>query len=254
MLSDCPSCGRFPGSFGGPGPGQDFRRLLPPALWGPQAPGTTYTGFMTRKLDERQDRGDFFRSLGTLVAGFVAERIEEAVIRRGPKLLRPPGALDELAFLATCTRCDRCLPACPQEAITRAPASAGWSAGTPCIHPRSAPCFLCADLPCIPACPEGALVWPRRGGREGPQAVRMGTAVIVPALCWTYATDDQEGEACRLCVDRCPFPEEAITMTGPQGTDALAHPVVHAERCTGCGLCEFACPVPDPAIVVEPRR
>lgn len=202
---------------------------------------------MPRKLDEPQGRGDFFRSLGTLVAGFVAERIEEAVTSAGPKLLRPPGALDELAFLTACTRCDECLPACPQDALLKAPPGAGLSAGTPYVHPRSMPCFLCPELPCIQACPEGALAWPRRGDREGPKAVRMGTARIEISLCLTYPAEDRGPQACRQCVDRCPFPDEAIRMSG-------THPAVDEDRCAGCGLCVFACPAPASAIVVEPRR
>ena len=34
---------------------------------------------MARQLDEPQGRGAFFKSLGTLVAGFMAERIEDAI-------------------------------------------------------------------------------------------------------------------------------------------------------------------------------
>jgi MauM/NapG family ferredoxin protein len=188
------------------------------------------------------------------VAGFVAERIENAVTSAGPELLRPPGALDELAFLTACTRCDKCLRACPQESILRAPAGSGFSVGTPYIHPRSMPCFLCAELPCIPACPEGALVWPKRwiGAREfgGPEAVKMGTARIRESLCWTYPVADREAEDCRVCVDRCPFPGGAIRMEG----DDRAHPKVDGDRCTGCGLCVFVCPATGPAIAVAPRR
>ena len=62
---------------------------------------------MPQKLDQPQDRGDFFKSLGTLFAGFLAEQVEEAVTGIAPKLIRPPGALDEFEFLTACTRCDR---------------------------------------------------------------------------------------------------------------------------------------------------
>jgi len=212
---------------------------------------------MASRLDRPQGRGDFFRSLGTLMAGFVAEKMEEAITRAGPELLRPPGALDELAFLTACTRCDQCLPACPQNAIRKAPAGTGLSVGTPYLLPRSVPCFLCTELPCIQACPEGALIWPRRRiGDEvldGPRAVKMGTARLTAALCLTYAAEDREPQDCRICVDRCPFPGEAIHLRALRAGE-LAHPFIDVDRCTGCGLCAHACPAPEAAIGVDPRR
>jgi formate hydrogenlyase subunit 6/NADH:ubiquinone oxidoreductase subunit I len=81
----------------------------------------------------------------------------------------------------------------------------------------------------------------------------MGTARVKTSLCLTYAAEEREAEACRLCVDRCPYPGEAIRMGEAQGTE-YPHPEVDLERCTGCGLCQFACPVAKPAIVVDPRR
>jgi len=209
-----------------------------------------------KRLDDPHDRGDFFKALGTLVAGFLAERVEEAVTAAGPKLLRPPGALDEFDFLVACTRCDRCLRACPQGSIFRAGPQAVLAAGTPAVDPRIMPCFLCTSLPCITACPEGALVWPRRRSGdqdlEGPPAVHMGTARVKRGLCLTYARDERPAQECRTCVDRCPYPGVAIRM-GEPGPDSPAHPQVVEAFCTGCGLCTFACPAPQPAIVVEPR-
>jgi len=212
---------------------------------------------MAQKLDEPQDRGDFFKMLGTLVAGFVAEKIEDSVTAVGPKLLRPPGALDELAFLTTCTRCDKCIQACPENSILKASAGTGLSLGTPYILPRSMPCFLCTELPCVKSCPEGALVWPKRKlGEvvvEGPRAVHLGLAVVKEALCLTFPEPDRPAQACRVCVDRCPFPDEAIRLV-PAVEGQPPHPVVVEDICTGCGLCVFGCPTLDPAIIVEPRR
>jgi MauM/NapG family ferredoxin protein len=213
---------------------------------------------MAKKLDEPQERGDFFKSLGTLFAGFVANRIEDAVTGLGPKLLRPPGALDELEFLTKCTRCDKCMRACPENAINLAPASAGLALKTPFIDPRSVPCFLCTKLPCITACEDEALIWPTRrlaGGQvlDGPKAVRMGTARVKPSQCVTWETLDRDARACRICVDRCPYPEEAIRIVTAEG-ETVGHPVVEAEVCTGCGLCVFSCPTEPSAILVEPRR
>ena len=211
---------------------------------------------MAKKLDEPHDRGDFLKSLGTLMAGFVAMRVEDAVTGAGPSLLRPPGALDEFDFLLACTRCDKCIEACPQDSIIKAGPQAALGAGTPHIMPRNMPCFLCTELPCITACPEGALVWPKRtiGGVDmtGPHAVHMGTARVKTRLCLTYEREDEAAQPCTTCVDRCPYPGVAIRMVaGAEGE--FPHPQVVPESCTGCGLCTFGCPTPNPAIVVDPR-
>ena len=209
---------------------------------------------MAKKLDEPHDRGEFFKSMGTLLAGFMAMRVEEAVTGAGPSLQRPPGALDEFDFLLACTRCDKCIKACPQNAIIKAGPQAALAASTPYLMPRNMPCFLCTELPCITACPEGALVWPKRkvGDREleGPEAVKMGTARVKVSLCLTYERDDQPAQPCTTCVDRCPYPGVAIGMVeGKVGE--MRHPQVMADFCTGCGLCTFGCPAPNPAIVVD---
>jgi MauM/NapG family ferredoxin protein len=214
---------------------------------------------MAKKLDEPQERGDFFKSLGTLFAGFVANRLDDAVTSLGPKLLRPPGALDEFEFLTKCTRCDKCMRACPENAILVAAPSAGLALKTPYIDPRSVPCFLCTTLPCVAACEDEALVWPRRtlaDGTilEGPRAARMGTARIKENQCVTWETLDREARDCRICVDRCPYPEEAIRIVREGESGTIGHPEVIADVCTGCGICVFACPAEPMAIVVDPRR
>ncbi len=194
------------------------------------------------------------------MAGFVAEQVEEALIKASPIALRPPGALDEFAFLTACTRCGDCIPACPQDAILKGGPGMGLGLNAPYIDPRSMPCFLCTDLPCIKACPEEAqaLVWPKRtlkSGEEldGPRAVQMGTAKIKASLCLTFEREDHSAQACRTCVDRCPYPGVAIRILDTED-GGIPHPEVMDEFCTGCGLCVFGCPTPEPAIVVEPRR
>ena len=214
---------------------------------------------MAKKFEAQQGRGDFFKSLGTLFAGFVADQVEEAVTKVSPRLLRPPGALDEFAFLTACTRCDKCLEACPQDAIVKAGPSAGLGLNTPYIEPRNMPCFLCTELPCIPACPDGALLWPTRRSaagedRTGPSAVQMGTARVKESLCLTFATEAREAVACQTCVDRCPYPGVALRIGEPAEGQPVGHPLVDPETCTGCGLCVFGCPTPEAAIVVDPRR
>jgi MauM/NapG family ferredoxin protein len=209
---------------------------------------------MSSKLEQPHDRGDFFKTLGTLFAGFVAEKLEGALEGIGPKLLRPPGALGELAFLTACTRCDKCIKACPQGSLVRAPASAGLAMGTPQLVPRAMPCYLCETFPCVAACPEKALEWPQlktEGGeiKKGPEAVRIGVAQIKKSRCLTFSTLTRPAEYCRACLDRCPFPESAIKMNEDGGGPPT--PEVGEEFCTGCGLCEFACPAPLPGIAVR---
>lgn len=214
---------------------------------------------MAKRLDEPQERGDFFKSLGTLFAGFMASRIEDAVTGLGPRLLRPPGALDELAFLTQCTRCDKCVQACPENAVIKAPPSAGLALRTPYIDPRAVPCFLCTTLPCITSCEDQALVWPRLTQPdgsilEGPRAVRMARIRVKETRCVTWEHPDRDARACRVCVDRCPYPDEAIRLVAPGPGEPFGHPEILEEACTGCGLCVFSCPPEPPALVVELLR
>jgi MauM/NapG family ferredoxin protein len=211
---------------------------------------------MKSKLDQPQDRGGFFKSLGTLFAGFAAERLEGALEGLGPKLLRPPGALNELAFLTACTRCDKCIEACPQGSLRRAPPSAGLAMGTPHLVPRDMPCFLCETLPCIEVCPEKALVWPslktENGEIKGPEAVRIGAAKIKPSRCIAFETMNRPAEHCRSCIDRCPYPGAAIRLRAFDD-GRPPQPEIIEDSCTGCGLCEFGCPAPLPGVIVRDR-
>src|SRR5439155_4114762 len=72
----------------------------------------------------------------------------------------PPGAADEISFLASCTRCGDCVTVCPVQAIIKAPAAAGLAAGTPMIDPGIQACVVCADMPCAWACETGSPVPP----------------------------------------------------------------------------------------------
>jgi len=149
--------------------------------------------------------------------------------------LRPPGALvpDE-AFLQACTDCGDCVPVCPADCIVMVPAG---DRQLPTITPSIRPCTLCEDLPCVAACPDGALSDP-----GGPERVRLGIAKVDPRLCVTF-----RGQRCDLCYRACPYPDRAIMMIGTR-------PLVGSGACTGCGLCEYACPESPKAIVVIAER
>lgn len=144
---------------------------------------------------------------------------------------RPPGAVEEAAFLKGCTRCGACMPACPVGAIVHAPDRFREAAGTPMIDPYAAACVMCAHTPCIAAC-EPAVLRPDRPRK-------MGVAWIQTMACLAHT-----GSFCTVCAERCPVPG-AIEVT-------MGKPRILADVCTGCGTCAAVCPAPSNAIVVMP--
>lgn len=142
------------------------------------------------------------------------------------RYLRPPGALQEIAFLAACTRCGECMPVCPVNAIVKVPAHAGLAAGTPKIEPRVQACIMCEDMPCAAACPTPALTIPE----DGWTGYRMATLELDPDRCIAF-----RGSECGLCAPACPVGEEAIAI------DEGGRPVLRPEGCVGCGMCVRAC-------------
>jgi MauM/NapG family ferredoxin protein len=170
------------------------------------------------------DRRDFFRQSFGEWAERMLERTEERIVQQ--KYFRPPGALPEMAFLAACTRCGACESVCPPHAILPVLSSGGLAAGTPSIDPRTQPCIACADMPCVRACPTGALTLPPNGW----EGYRMGALEFLPERCVTY-----QGTACRVCADACPVGEKALAI------DDNGHPVVRPEGCVGCGVCVREC-------------
>lgn len=76
------------------------------------------------------------------------------------KRLRPPGALDEKDFLASCIKCGQCVQVCPVQAIKLADLVDGFGVGTPYIDAREQACdFSCDAVQCILACPTGSLTY-----------------------------------------------------------------------------------------------
>jgi ferredoxin-type protein NapF len=152
-------------------------------------------------------------------------------MHRAFPVVRPPGAVDEPAFLERCTKCDKCLEACPHHAVIHAPIRFREAAGTPMIDPAAAPCLMCSDYPCISACPEDALMLDALGP--------IATARLLDYNCLAH-----QGSFCTVCSEQCPAPD-AITLD--QGK-----PTIHLDTCTGCGVCHYACPAPTNAIAIMP--
>ncbi|HLO04289.1 MAG TPA: 4Fe-4S dicluster domain-containing protein [Symbiobacteriaceae bacterium] len=183
--------------------------------------------------DRRGFLADSLKAMAQFFAEIVYPEVEEKLIRQ--RYLRPPGALDEAAFLLSCTRCGECAKACPTNVIKLLGPSAGVAVGTPYIDPLDNPCDLCGK--CMPVCEPKALLQ-----IEDPRKVKIGTAVIDPNLCWAHL-----GQPCDLCYQRCPYPDEAIRMVDGK-------PEILADACTGCGQCVYVCVASPVAITIEPRK
>src|SRR5256712_5385897 len=173
------------------------------------------------------DRRGFSRKGCTRLMREVATRTEQRVAPR--RSFGPRGAADEIAFLASCTRCGDCMPVCPVHAIIKAPPGAGLAAGTPMIDPAIQACVVCADMPCAHACATGALV-PPAGGAGGWDEIHMGVLELDPERCITF-----QGVSCGVCARACPVGERALAM-GPGG-----RPRLRAEGFGGCRRRVAAC-------------
>jgi ferredoxin-type protein NapG len=177
--------------------------------------------------------------------------------------LRPPGALDEKEFLATCIKCGQCLQVCPYHSINMYDITQLNSIGTPYINANERGCYLCDLLPCILACPTGSL----RHEVNSADDISMGMAYINDienCLAFmgkrvekedlkTLRSNQNEREAavleniqsyigkeCAICADMCPHPDKinAIEMTIQNGK---IFPKIN-QKCVGCGVCAELCP------------
>lgn len=166
-----------------------------------------------------------------------------------PTAVRPPGARPEPQFLGACIRCGLCVRDCPYHILDLAKPEQPIATGTPYFVARNGPCEMCEDIPCVKACPTGALDHKLTDINES----RMGLAVLVDhETCLNFL-----GLRCDVCYRVCPLIDKAITLEqqhNPRGKHAMFIPTVHSDQCTGCGKCEHACVLETAAIRVLPRH
>jgi ferredoxin-type protein NapG len=174
-----------------------------------------------------------------------------------PLAIRPPGALKENDFLGACIRCGLCVRDCPYDSLKLGELGDGVVSGTPYFTARDVPCEMCEDIPCVKACPSGALDHRLTDIR----AAKMGVAVLIDQEnCLNFL-----GLRCDVCYRVCPVIDKAITLEmrrnpreereGPASTrHAMLIPTVHSDACTGCGKCEKSCVLPEAAIKVLPAH
>ncbi|MBU1701269.1 MAG: 4Fe-4S dicluster domain-containing protein [Candidatus Eisenbacteria bacterium] len=192
-------------------------------------------------------------TLSALAAGFVgflAMRLTPQSRERSynPKLIRPPGALDENEFLERCIQCGACIKACPTNVLQPALSEAGvegvW---TPVLIPQLGYCEYKCNL-CGQVCPTGA-IQPLPLAEK--QKVKMGLASFDTTRCLPYAYDRQ----CIVCEEHCPIPTKAIYFHEKEivrrdgSLMIVKQPRVDPELCTGCGICETKCVFRDRAAI-----
>jgi ferredoxin-type protein NapG len=186
------------------------------------------------------------------------------------RLIRPPGAIAEKQFLASCVRCYRCQDACDIGAIQFYTEADRNYYHTPYIDPIIKSCNLC--MKCTKLCPTGALLPMEVSERA---KVSMGSVELKKGLCLSYkakairneqallmeiGTAPTESEAiaerrgpCGECYTFCPLRNRAIQLE----PGSFLAPLIFTEHCVGCGMCEEICRVMvrgDPAIRVVPSR
>lgn len=163
--------------------------------------------------------------------------------------LRPPCAREEQDFLEACSGCGQCVEACPFETLSLAQVGDEAATEAPRFEARQEPCHMCEDVPCVASCPTDALE-----KDVSIEDARMGLAVLTDKeACLAF-----KGQRCEVCYRACPMMGEAIELDfRPKertGKHASLLPIIHSDRCTGCGMCEHACILKKPAIRVLPRE
>ncbi len=211
-------------------------------------------GFMKNAPTAALDLGKR-RLIGSVMAGVATVPLIRVTpmskaVAAEPALIRPPGSLEETAFLKRCVKCGECMKVCITGGLQPTFLEAGleglWS---PVLVPRIGYCEYRCTL-CGQVCPTGAI---KNLKPEEKATVRIGLAMVDRSRCLPFA----HGISCIVCEEVCPTSPKSIwfedvAVKDRQGqTKLFKQPHVDLEKCIGCGICETKCPVLGrPAITV----
>lgn len=251
----CDACTRRcpTGAIHPDGSGTDFRECIVCHRCARVCPeGAVHFGFGRPVAGARERgprltrRGFAYGVLGGVVGGLVLRADPrhpggsgQPIWRPSGRLIRPPGARPESAFLSRCVRCGQCMQACLTNTL-----QPDWHRGgleglwAPRLDLRLAQCEFSCNV-CGQVCPTEAI---RPLSLEEKQHARLGTAVVDRNHCLAWSQDQN----CLVCDEICPC--NAI-YAQRDGDHSVGLPVVAARRCLGCGACEQACPVAGDAAI-----
>ncbi len=190
-------------------------------------------------MAKKFSRRNLFRlrwgDLSDLAGETLRRPAEESETEEEEDFIRPPGASsDDALFLSACDRCQLCSEACPYDVIKHSGVVDGEMEGAPYMEPEVDPCRWCSDMPCIKACPSGALSFQEDGSVAPIAKVKLNMNT-----CLT-----QDGILCDTCSYRCPQSVRAIKMVGRS-------PQLDVDKCVGCGLCAFYCDSEPSSLTIE---
>ncbi len=171
-----------------------------------------------------------------------------------PDLIRPPGSVEELDFLAKCIKCDQCINSCPTNVLQPATYQEGGleALWTPVMNFEVGHCQLKCTM-CSEVCPTGAIrkitVEEKlgKGSFEEVGPIRLGTAFFDTGRCLPHAMEIP----CVVCEEVCPTSPKAIQTKDVEQLDVygeivvLNKPFMVPDLCIGCGICETECPIKD---------
>jgi ferredoxin-type protein NapG len=133
-----------------------------------------------RKQDERR-KLLHAAAVGCGVVGLSLAGLAPVALRKEERL-RPPGALDEHDFLASCIKCGQCVQVCPVSALKPADLFDGAGVGVPYIDARRQACdFSCDVGQCILACPTGALTYHKPDFLPAREGMKLDAAPVLLA-------------------------------------------------------------------------